>query len=1092
MFKNVSSSQPTSKTRFLSKQGRPLRFPPTDTIYLVDDSPGNSRPYTSATEVSVGTPFPEDPSSSLDPYDRLKLEDYFEEMMEKINVFPFYAALQPILVEIFQAENVFVWMNNERIGGYYSPSLDVFLMGEESLIAASAKAKTSIICSATGEWGGGDEALQILGDYIDYNSPQLFFPLFLNNGSVIAVVHLVRDVDSESFNDFHLKIAAFLMRKFCLYGSVVFSPSQTVSFASEFSHIVPSNEIFDRLSSSIIGGFHCKVVDFWAQKNGAEEVFRLNPDSGQFVKQTRTQVGIVSAALRGKEVINEKIPRYHANFSLHGDALPDEPLLICSYQYSGIAFAVALRGRILPNQFTNDDEFRLKAMLPFISRSLHYSTGICSTNDSNTDPYEAKLTDLLDAAAQFTIQLTPTDLFSSIQERASMLTGAQICRLSLLDQNGENFLRAVDLENSKFDLTPLGKGLVSEVVRLGGALRIDNPVKHKLFDQVEDVGNSDIPVKSMMIVPVYSSSESIIGVVSLINKKNNTKFTDEDENSIVTLNVFCGIAIQNANIFQMSLHLTQQLDKFVDIKHDLSKMHHDDNMIKIILSKAKQEINAIRVTLFTLGQNEYSLIEYATIGEVSQYGPKFAQAAVQSKTTVSYPLSSEESNTQHTTPRPSETISSKNRNKQMSAPPPPPIGTLIICTPILDRDEVVLGVLEIAYHSINSPEDVELGESFANLITMTLRQRSLYQLESLKEETYSLKTSMDDIESEHFSVPANLKYDGPDPFTLDFDLSKVEEKDLIKIAFAVFDKFGLMHPFNIDARHLFLFFMRLQRCCGSQCWRESVESAIFTTFILHHTNFYTKMAKNELLCMVVAAFCHNMDSDFFPKNFPFRADVALDCLFQKQAVFEGRYCIDALAIISDPDVNLFNSISEEDSYEVYDILIQLILSANLSQHFFYLHEMNSALRNDHFSLEDPDHRIHVMQMIIKCSDFGVLARPLEVSTNYRDIICQKYYKVGLLERVKNIVFTSTITKDRSHIDKERSRPAILGSIVYPTFVSIMKALPSFELITIQLSKNITSWNGSVELGAESDIPTQTQNPESESETLGPDRTMETE
>ena len=52
-------------------------------------------------------------------------------------------------------------------------------------------------------------------------------------------------------------------------------------------------------------------------------------------------------------------------------------------------------------------------------------------------------------------------------------------------------------------------------------------------------------------MPITDSDGRIVGVVSLMNKKNNTCFTDNDESFVEAFGIFCGISLANVTNFEV-------------------------------------------------------------------------------------------------------------------------------------------------------------------------------------------------------------------------------------------------------------------------------------------------------------------------------------------------------------------------------------------------------------------------------------------------------------------------------------------------------------------------------------------------------------
>ncbi|OHS95013.1 hypothetical protein TRFO_10718 [Tritrichomonas foetus] len=1109
-FPNNSTQQ-----RKLNKQGRPLNFLSTDISHIISEAKPatQTRPITTLSEVSQAS-FPSDPSSSLDDDTRLEIENYFDELLEKISILPFHSAVEPILTTIFNAHKTVLWVSKGRAYSYFSPTLDKYIVGEDSLISAAARARTSIVCPPSMDFSSTE-------DQSDNECSKMYFPFYLKTGTVVAVAEVYRSPLQDPFEDDDLKISAFLMKKFLLYGSAVFSPSETVSFASEFSHITTPLEANMRLSNALIRGFNCKMTDFWCHHENTKDLLKFDTDSGDFLQPPKSNIGVVTAAIRNKTTVNSKTARYHPNFSFNGDPLPDEPVLISTFTVDDCVFAAVLRGRIVQSPFSADDESKLEAIMPFIARSLLFSTTVGQKGVSSRDPFELELTDLLDAAALFAAQITFDDLAKVIQEKSASLTQAQACKLYLYNHVTNQLTSDFDQNNPNLHSFSASEGLVGSVASLGTPIRLKDPTSDPRFHEIVDVGASKTrnnspskrnrtnlmnnnnnnnnylngvtaeSLKSIMIIPIFTSMDSVIGAIALYNKNNRLEFTDDDEKIMTTIAVFASISIQNSKIFQMSLNLAQHLSSFTHFTHDRTKIHSDDSFLIKLLKKARDELKAYRVTLF-FSRNNKTLILYRSIGGPPEDGSKYSLPAAQQGNIISYPIQETPEILPPTTNssarrRTSDAISQPVSSRTDAGTSPSPnnrMGRIICCSPIIDinndmnksgrdsnreteglndaengdKNENVLAVLEICIPSIGSPEDIEIFETFCKIVVLAIKQKSLKELKETREEMIALQDTLTENERENYSIPSKYKAVPKNIFTNEFDITLVEDEKLLNIAFACFDKFGLMHEFNIIGAKLFLFLYRIQKLNGDE-WRHALDSTAFLSYLLTLTRFDEKLQKNEILALLIASLCHNLGSSFFPTTFTNRADNALELLFSKSPVFEEHSCAETISIISSPEINLLESMDEETTEYTNNLIIKLILSTDFFRHFELMHELKVRTNNEQFDWTDAENTLLLMKIFLKCADVGVIAKIPIVADKFKNIVCNEYFQHGPIDKPKDLIFKSKINRDRSHLDKDRSRRSVLNSVFAPMFRILQKIYQQLEDMNLCISENINKWTG---------------------------------
>lgn len=76
---------------------------------------------------------------------------------------------------------------------------------------------------------------------------------------------------------------------------------------------------------------------------------------------------------------------------------------------------------------------------------------------------------------------------------------------------------------------------------------------------------------SLLALPILNRDGEVVGVAEIMNKKGGTHFNARDESIFARYLTFCGIGIQNAQLFEMSVqeHIRNQvLSKWVGNKSE--------------------------------------------------------------------------------------------------------------------------------------------------------------------------------------------------------------------------------------------------------------------------------------------------------------------------------------------------------------------------------------------------------------------------------------------------------------------------------------------------------------------------------------------
>ncbi|KAH3704410.1 hypothetical protein DPMN_079466, partial [Dreissena polymorpha] len=119
---------------------------------------------------------------------------------------------------------------------------------------------------------------------------------------------------------------------------------------------------------------------------------------------------------------------------------------------------------------------------------------------------------------------------------------------------------------------------------------------------------------SLLCMPVRNSDSDIVAVVQVINKSNDLKFTKEDEKLLSAYLSYCGIAINNAQIFEAYSLEYERNKHLLEVVHDLFE---EQTSLEEVISKIMQRAQ------FLLKCERCSVLLKAEPGEEKTFGKVF-------------------------------------------------------------------------------------------------------------------------------------------------------------------------------------------------------------------------------------------------------------------------------------------------------------------------------------------------------------------------------------------------------------------------------------------------------------------------------------
>ena len=171
----------------------------------------------------------------------------------------------------------------------------------------------------------------------------------------------------------------------------------------------------------------------------------------------------------------------------------------------------------------------------------------------------AKMAILLDVATSLSQTLDLDTLINNIINKVTEILNAERSSLFLLDHNTNELWSKVALEAEISEIRfPCTEGLAGHVVSTGQVLNIEDAYEDSRFNPAVDK-ETGFRTKSVICSPVINREEKIIGVIQVINKKEGI-FDQEDENLLQALSSQTAVALENAQLYEMTLNMKNYLE----------------------------------------------------------------------------------------------------------------------------------------------------------------------------------------------------------------------------------------------------------------------------------------------------------------------------------------------------------------------------------------------------------------------------------------------------------------------------------------------------------------------------------------------------
>ena len=230
-----------------------------------------------------------------------------------------------------------------------------------------------------------------------------------------------------------------------------------------------------------------------------------------------------------------------------------------------------------------------------------------------SEPHDRKDV-LLEAGLTLASELSLPIVLQRIVDLAAQVTDARYGALGVIGERGElvEFITTgiSARQRRAIGALPRGRGILGLLIQEPKPIRITNIAQHS-----KSVGfpANHPPMKSFLGAPVRAMGK-VFGNIYLAEKRGESKFSREDEDSVVILATQAGAAIANATLYAESRRREQRLDALRDITSEILSGSDADALLAGIAEHARDLAGADSATILTGTSTPGRLVVAAAVG----------------------------------------------------------------------------------------------------------------------------------------------------------------------------------------------------------------------------------------------------------------------------------------------------------------------------------------------------------------------------------------------------------------------------------------------------------------------------------------------
>ncbi|XP_073821037.1 phosphodiesterase 1c isoform X2 [Musca autumnalis] len=283
------------------------------------------------------------------------------------------------------------------------------------------------------------------------------------------------------------------------------------------------------------------------------------------------------------------------------------------------------------------------------------------------------------------------------------------------------------------------------------------------------------------------------------------------------------------------------------------------------------------------------------------------------------------------------------------------------------------------------------------------------------------------------------------------------------LGYDLLNRYGIIHKFKIAPATLEIFLNRIEEgyCRYRNPYHNNLHAADVTQTVHHmlcQTGLMNWLTDLEIFATLLAALIHDFEHTGTTNNFHVMSGSETALLYNDRAVLENHHISAAFRLLKDDDCNVLSNLSREEYRELRTLVIDMVLSTDMSFHFQQLKNMKNLLTLNEATVD----KSKALAMVLHCCDISHPAKRWNLHHRWTMLLLEEFFRQGDLERELGLPFSPLC--DRNNTLVAESQIGFIDFIVDPS-MSVMADMLEHSLAPIApMCKNV---NASIDAG---DVP----------------------
>ncbi|XP_692892.6 dual specificity calcium/calmodulin-dependent 3',5'-cyclic nucleotide phosphodiesterase 1A isoform X3 [Danio rerio] len=268
-----------------------------------------------------------------------------------------------------------------------------------------------------------------------------------------------------------------------------------------------------------------------------------------------------------------------------------------------------------------------------------------------------------------------------------------------------------------------------------------------------------------------------------------------------------------------------------------------------------------------------------------------------------------------------------------------------------------------------------------------------------------------------------------------FDVFKLQEASsdhaLKFLVYELLTRYDLISRFRIPVSSLVSFVEALE--IGYSKHRNPYHNLIHAAdvtqtahYLMLHTGVMHWLTELEILAMVFAAAIHDFEHTGTTNNFHIQTRSEVAILYNDRSVLENHHVSAAYRLMQEDEMNILVNLSKDDWRELRTLVIEMVMSTDMSCHF----QQIKTMRN---SLQQPEgiDKAKALSLMLHAADISHPAKGWKLHYRWTQALMEEFFRQGDKEAELGLPFSPLCDRKATMI--AQSQIGFIDFIVEPTF-----------------------------------------------------------